>query len=106
MQINNLLDKLHLSNHSEDLPPGASAVKSILNRGTGWYCTDCLMFIVPMYIRQGKLIYPVCRVCFEDAIDANQCRCESGLQGLAVIDGQGKRLGLTGISETTGKVCD
>src|ERR1700758_4219866 len=47
-------------------PPGASAVRHIPNRGTEWYCQTCTAFIRPIWIRQGKTVYPACRECFFD----------------------------------------
>jgi hypothetical protein len=45
-------------------PPGAKAVKYVRNRNTEWYCSDCLKFIFPIWIRQAGTVFPVCEVCF------------------------------------------
>jgi hypothetical protein len=47
-------------------PPGASTVKCVQNRGTGWYCDACAAFIRPIWIREGKTVFPACRECFYD----------------------------------------
>jgi hypothetical protein len=51
---------------SSDWPPGASQVRAVFNRGTGWYCQNCVAFIEPLWVRRGKTIYPACLECFLD----------------------------------------
>jgi hypothetical protein len=48
------------------LPPGASQVVNVRNRGTEWYCEHCESFIGPIWVRCGKYVYPSCRECFFD----------------------------------------
>jgi hypothetical protein len=52
----------------DEIPPGASSVRAVYNRGTGYYCQACLRFIVPVWIRQATVIFPACRVCFEEEL--------------------------------------
>lgn len=48
----------------DDAPPGAGAVVYTRNRNTEWYCRACNRFIIPVWIRQAKHIYPSCYTCF------------------------------------------
>lgn len=60
---------MSIKSHSEDdLPPGAKAVRSLANRGTGWYCQNCVAFIQPIWIRKDKAVYPACEDCFHDEL--------------------------------------
>jgi hypothetical protein len=53
---------------SLDLPPGASPVRQTVNRGTGWYCQSCNMYINPIYMRDGEAVFPACLECFVDEV--------------------------------------
>jgi hypothetical protein len=52
----------------DTVPPGASMVREVGKRGTGWYCQACAMFIAPLWIRRGRWVFPACRECFHDEL--------------------------------------
>lgn len=52
-----------------DLPPGADSVRRLEGRGTGWFCELCDEYISPIFIRQGRWVYPACRECFHEELD-------------------------------------
>lgn len=69
-----------LSHFDSTLPPGASAVRQTVNKGTGWYCTACASFIVPVWVRRAKTVFPCCMECFGDELAVY-----GGDEGVAIL---------------------
>ena len=57
---------------ADELPtPGTSKLRFVRNKGTNWYCGDCAAFVVPLWIRRGKYVYPACIECFYNDVRDN-----------------------------------
>lgn len=79
------LDRSQLTMIS-DLPPGASKVQNVVNRGTGWYCQACMMFIAPIWIRDAEAVFPACLECFIEEVLKEGGGDVALLEAEAIID--------------------